>query len=138
MKSRTRSEYFFLEKSSKMVGGEVSEKCTRKCPKQHQSPKSIGSFSDFSYYPGIGGFTLSKTKKSAFHNKKCSDNVSGETLAIHSTHVLRPHTKFDSHPSTLGQVMVSVKSDLDEFRVFGPYWAITRDKFLKPPPNHFR
>ena len=34
--------------------------------------------------------------------------------------------------------MVSVKSDLDEFRVFGAYWAITRAFFRKPPPNHFR
>ena len=38
MKFRTWSEHFFLEKSSKMIGGRVQKKCTRKCPKQPQSP----------------------------------------------------------------------------------------------------
>ena len=86
--------------------------------------------------PAYSGSLVPKTIKSDFHNKKWSD--SGETFAIDSTHVLRPHTKFGSHPSTLGQVMVSVKSDFGEFREFGPYWAITRDKFLESLPKHFR
>ena len=71
-----------------------------------------------------------------FFNEKCPD--SGETLAIDSTHVLRSHTKFESHPSTLDSVMESEKSDFDGFCGFGLNWTITRDKFLKPPPNHFR
>ena len=63
--------------------------------------------------PAYSGSLVSKTKKFDFHNKKCSD--SGETLAIDSTHVLSPHTKFGSNPSTLKQVTKLKKSDFDEF-----------------------